>query len=232
MIFTDSPYDRSIEKMMTGVPGFKSGGGRRTIQQMDYTAEMCVCELCLYYKKRKCTAAKCPCLKERIIAGVVPINKVLPETMSAIQHPAFQTRLMKYIKESEVVPMIFKNDKHRAAFHEAVRKLDHKNYALMSAVCLLTADGKLWNQAKRYVERNEIRFDVLRPKDSTEDGYTLYCAAKDLYCATKHLTVSDLADTELISPKMFGLICNAMAIRRFGLGAIQYKNEEKGRKRK
>ncbi len=56
-----------------------------------------------------------------------------------------------------------------------------------------------------------------------ENSYPLFCAAKDLYLGTKHLTVRDLADAELISPKVFALICNAMAIRRFGLGAIQYE---------
>lgn len=228
MVFTESPYDRSIEMLMISVPGFKPPGGGRRKVHIEYTAEMCACKLCLYYKKRKCTAEKCPCLKERIIAGVVPISTVLPETMSAIQHPAFQERLKKYIKESEVTPMKFKNEKHSAAFRDAVRKLDQKNCALMSAIYLMTADNKLWNHAKRYIERNEVRFDTMRPKDSTENGYTLYCTAKDLYCGTKHITVSDLADTDLISPKMFGLICNAMSIRRFGLGAIQFKSINNG----
>ena len=44
-----------------------------------------------------------------------------------------------------------------------------------------------------------------------------------IYIGTKHLTISDLSDTELISPMLFGVICNAMAIRRYGLGAIQFK---------
>ena len=119
--------------------------------------------------------------------------------------------------------MNFRNEKHRLAFVEAIRKLDKKNFALMSALYLLTAEHKLWMQIRNYVERNEIKFDRFKPKDSTENGYTLLCCAKDLYLGTKHITIIDLADTELIAPRMFALICNAMAIRRFGLGAIQYK---------
>lgn len=85
MVFTESPYDRCIEMLMISVPGFKSaGGGRRHKVSIEYTAEMCACKLCLYYKKRKCTAEKCPCLKERIIADVVPISMVQMETMSAM----------------------------------------------------------------------------------------------------------------------------------------------------
>ena len=60
-------------------------------------------------------------------------------------------------------------------------------------------------------------------------GYALYCASKDLYLGTKNLTIGDLADTDLIPSKIFGLICNGMAIRRFGLGAIQLnQNNESG----
>ena len=54
-----------------------------------------------------------------------------------------------------------------------------------------------------------------------EEGYALYCAAKDLYLGTKNLTVRDLAAPEVITPKLFGLICNGMAVRRFGVGAIR-----------
>ena len=93
----------------------------------------------------------------------------------------------------------------------------------MAAIYLLTAEHRLWMQIKRFVEINEIKFGSFKPRDSSENGYTLLCCAKDLYLGTKHITISDLADTELIAPKMFALICNAMAIRRFGLGAIQYK---------
>lgn len=40
--------------------------------------------------------------------------------------------------------MNFRNEKHRLVFVEAIRKLDKKNFALMSAVYLLTAEHKLW----------------------------------------------------------------------------------------
>ena len=103
-------------------------------------------------------------------------------------------------------------------FNRAIRKLNEKDFALMSAVYLLTADQRLWTQIRSFVERNEIKFNSFKPRDCTEAGYTLLCRAKDLYLGTKHITISDLADTELVAPRMFALICNAMAIRRFGHG--------------
>jgi len=53
-----------------------------------------------------------------------------------------------------------------------------------------------------------------------EKAYTLFCCAKDLYLGTKHINIADLADEQLIPPKMFGIICNVLAKRRFGIGVI------------
>ena len=225
MIFSDSPQQRALERMMTAVPRFRpKGGGIKMLHHFEYTAEMCDCRYCPYYRgKRKCTASQCPCIEERIVAGAASRAEVMAETMRDIHNGAFRRRLNQFIKESEELHMNFRNEKHRLAFVEAIRKLDKKNFALMSALYLLTAEHKLWMQIRNYVERNEIKFERFKPKDSTENGYTLLCCAKDLYLGTKHITISDLADTELIAPRMFALICNAMAIRRFGLGAIQYK---------
>lgn len=226
MIFSDSPQQRALERMMTAVPRFRpKGGGIMVLHHFEYTAEMCDCRYCPYYRgKRKCTASQCPCIEERIVAGAASRAEVMAETMRDIHNGAFRRRLNQFIKEREELHMNFRNEKHRLAFVEAIRKLDKKNFALMSALYLLTAEHKLWMQIRNYVERNEIKFERFKPKDSTENGYTLLCCAKDLYLGTKHITISDLADTELIAPsRMFALICNAMAIRRFGLGAIQYK---------
>ena len=127
-----------------------------------------------------------------------------------------------------IIPMTFINEKHRLNFDEALSRLnqlDRNNYALMSAIYLLTADLRLWFQSKRFVENHGISFGKLRPKNCSEKSYPLYCAAKDLYLGTKHITINDLADNKLINAKTFALICNAMAIRKFGLGAVRYTNE-------
>ena len=52
------------------------------------------------------------------------------------------------------------------------------------------------------------------------------CAAKDLYLGTKHLTIDDLGDAKLIPTELFRLICNAMAVRRYGLRALEIGKEE------
>ena len=66
--------------------------------------------------------------------------------------------------------MYFRNEKHRTVFTEAVAKLDKKDYALMAAVYLLTADCRLWSITGRYVQRNEILFENIHLKGSTANG--------------------------------------------------------------
>ena len=148
---------------------------------------------------------------------------MMTATVSAVKCPAFLRRLNQHLTESEMISMMYKNDKHRTAFEAAVRKENKKNYALLAAVYLLTADFALWKCVRHAVVNSVICFEQVRLRGTNTNSYPLFCAAKDLYLGTKHLTVSDLADAELISPKTFSLICNAMAIRRFGLGAIQYE---------
>lgn len=101
MIFSDSPQQRALERMMTAVPRFRpKGGGIMVLHHFEYTAEMCDCRYCLYYC-RKCTADSCPCIEERILAGAAGRSEVMSETMKDIHNAAFRRRLNQFIRESE-----------------------------------------------------------------------------------------------------------------------------------
>ncbi len=83
MIFSDSPSQKALERMMTQVKGFPPrGSGVMVLRRFEYTAEMCNCRLCLYYnRKKKCTVSQCPCIEERIVAGAAGRSEVMAETM-------------------------------------------------------------------------------------------------------------------------------------------------------
>lgn len=164
---------------------------------------------------------------ERIKEGTATPKEVLTETLSTVTYPPFQRRLNQYIRESEMNPMDYRNEKHRAVFETTIRKKNKKDCALLSALYLLTADAILWQSVRRYIVDNSIRFNEIHLHGLNENSYTMFCAAKDLYLGTDCLTISDLADTSLVPPKVFGLICNAMAVRRFGLGAIHFTGGSK-----
>ena len=135
-----------MEKMMKGIPNFyPRGSGIVVTGRFQYTAEMCDCKLCgEYIPKKGCGVPRCVCLEERIAVGVASVKEIMNDTMSEIKHGSFLRRVRRYIKESEAIPMTFITEKHRLNFDEALsrlKRLDRNNYALMSAIYLLTAPG-------------------------------------------------------------------------------------------
>lgn len=205
MFFSVNPIDRQYEKLMVCVPNFKPRG--HGVMVSGY-------------------AAPSPEIRLRVRSGTVSHREIVTDTLKAIQYKPFRMRLEQFLKESERNPMRYKSDKHRELFTEAIRKKDKKNLAIMAALYLLTSDLCLWNLAKRHVSKTGIDFDGIRLTNIHTNGYTVFCCAKDLCLGTKHLTIADLADSELIPTKLFGIICNAMAIRRFGLIAIREREAD------
>lgn len=58
MIFSDSPSQKALERMMTQVKGFPPrGSGVMVLRLFEYTAEMCDCRLCLYYNRKNAQSA-------------------------------------------------------------------------------------------------------------------------------------------------------------------------------
>lgn len=191
-IFSDNPHDRRIERFMTAIPNFKPRGVGVRFSESQVLIT---------------------------ITAATP-TEILAETMRQIRYPPFRKRFNEYI-ESEEKPMTYINEKHRARFTLAAKNVHRENYALLSALYLLTADPRLWSCCKHHINNGCVFFENIKLNNCSERAYTLYCAAKDLTLGTKHLTVSDLSDADLVPPMLFRTICNAMAIRRFGLAAIK-----------
>ena len=191
-VFSNNPYDTRMERLMMTVPNFAPRGvGFRFTEAQLF-----------------------------ITATAATPTEILTATMRQIRCPPFRKRFNEYI-ESEENPMTYINEKHRARFTLAAKNIAKSNYALLSALYLLTADQRLWSCCKHHIINGCVFFENIKLNNCTERAYTLYCAAKDLTLGTKHLTVSDLSDADLVPPMLFRTICNAMAIRRFGLAAIK-----------
>ncbi len=197
MYFSDNRNLCELEKMMQSVPNFRPRENGSVVLKSEING----------------------CIQEQPPPD--SYEEMLVITMSAIHYEPFIERLNNYIKEGAKRKVDYRSKKHKEVFEETIEKMNHKNYALMSALYLLTADYKLWQVMRHHTKKNKIDFEDIKLGNIQEEGYTLYCAAKDLYHGTKHISISDLADKELVSPKMFAVICNAMAIRRFGMKAIQ-----------
>ena len=229
MLFSTNPQDIAIERMMTGVPHFPPRGhGMYVFGRFKYSAKDCDCRLCPHYdRKKKCKLTKCECIEERIQANAVGYSEFIRHTFSLITSKAFQKRLTEYMKESEDAPMLYRGKAHKEMFQSAIERCLNSDNAMMSALYLLTADKFLWSKVRRSIDSKRIDFSAVHLGNVSPDAYTLFMTARDLYEGTKHITISDIADREIISHKMFGIICNAMAIRRYGMNAVSIINEVK-----
>ena len=123
--------------------------------------------------------------------------------------------------------MYFKNEKHKKSFMEGLRKVNKNDKDTVSTVYLLSADSCLWRRAKQATLGNRILLNNIRLRKLSEDGYVLLGAAKDIKYGTKYLTLGDLSDRSLVSPKIYKLISQAMQIKRCGLAALQEANRER-----
>lgn len=113
--------------------------------------------------------------------------------------------------------MKFKNKNHQALFTHESNKLNRHDNVRMAVLYLLTADVRLWNASKHHIRKGSIDLDSIRIKNTNLKAYTLLCVAKDIACGTCYLSLHDLADTDIITAKMFGTITTAIGIRRYGL---------------
>ena len=85
-----------------------------------------------------------------VITASMP--EILTAAMRQIRCPPFRKRFNEYI-ESEEKPMTYINEKHRARFTLAAKNISKTNYALLSALYLLTADQRLWGCCKHHIYR-------------------------------------------------------------------------------
>ena len=54
--------------------------------------------------------------------------------------------------------MTYINEKHRARFELAARNVHRENYAVLSALYLLTADQRLWSCCKHHINNGCVFF--------------------------------------------------------------------------
>jgi hypothetical protein len=237
MLFTASPYERTIEKVMMSVPNFRPRGhGVMVMSRFEYTADInakrmpCILgRNCIERIGNKCKHTVCGCLTERMEAGAIPFSELLNAAFLEVKNRAFRSRLNNYMKESGSKPMIYRGDDHKALFEKAITVRNIQSAAFLAALYLLTADNRLWSKAKHFVSGTAVDFSTIRIGDGSVEAYALFMAAKDLYSGTKHITISDLADKVIIGHKIFAVICNAMTFRRYGLAALKLAEKEGGR---
>lgn len=196
MFFTEDNNLRKYEYLMKGIPNFEPRGHGMVI--------VCGYRYIPIYETRK---------------------QLLIWATQNIRHPAFRMRLNNYLFERGENIMNFIDMNHKKAFEENIARINCNNYRLLAAVYLLSANFLLQRTAGAHIRNNDINFKNIHKGYLDVEGYTLLCAAKDIFLGTRYLSITDLTDEVIINQRLFALICNALSIKRFGLMAIRNQEE-------
>lgn len=123
----------------------------------------------------------------------------------------------------------FSCDQHRRRFWKLFEVLSAvpDEAAMCAAIYLLCADTFLWGKSVMAVKPDFIDFSAIQIHGVDLNGYVLFHTAKDLYKGTKHISLSELTDPELVSDWAFQLIVKAFLIRRYGTAVILKSLEDK-----
>ncbi len=115
--------------------------------------------------------------------------------------------------------MIFRNDNHGVLFEKEIRYHKGCSRKMTAALYLLTADSRLWHQAENHIGTNEIDIAAIKPRRLDAMAYVCFAVAKDIITGSKTVSVTELANSSMLSPRYFLVIQTAMLIRGYGLNA-------------
>lgn len=224
---SNTPY-ATTEFEMQLIPGFTPRRSGIVVSRLAYSTHDCNCGYCSNKdKKNKCTRLeKCVCLRERLVMGCVPIDQLLNVLTAEMREHSFSSRMLRLSGKPQP---FFSEGRHKQRFESRwknrMQMADED--AWCAALYLLTSNTFLWGKSDDAVKPDFINFNAIHVHGVDLDGYVLFHAAKDVYKGTKHISLSELTDPELVSDESFSLIITAFLIRRYGPVVILNKTEEK-----
>lgn len=160
--------------------------------------------------------------EDQITEGTASMQEVLEDLIDEVEYPSFNNRLGRYLQRNHRVIKPFESGIHRQLFESQITDKNCSDSNYMAAIYLLTSEENTWRSVREYVSKQGIKYDLVDPIPS-DDGYTLFQLAKDITQGTKHATLADIVSSTTIKPQMFLVICKAIAISRYGVGAVGIK---------
>lgn len=196
-------------------------------RKFTYTRKDVACQYCTEYrgKGHKCPHAVCPYMAERIEAGAVTygsaVMAMFPYYCNMLE------RLPRLL--AEYPDTFFVDDRHKsrmAFFHTRLGYVPSRNTpAYYAAMYLLTANDAIhWRMANCFCH-DGLDFEYAILQGISIHNYILYRAALGLCTDYPGITLSELADREMVDEEAFRLIINAMLIAKFGVAAFKLKKE-------
>lgn len=202
MYFTTGPL-RAMERAMQQPPRYKKGGGL-TVLRTPWQDMACV----------------------DLGSGSYCYQALVNRFLRELDAVALTGRIKTIQKGNEGHEMLFRDAAHKRRFNtlrsqQTISAADSQ--PLMSALFLLSADDFLWQRSRNAIHAGRIDFSAINIRGIPTASYAVYQTARDLYQGTRHITLSDLTDPELVDDRLLRLLINSFLVRRHGLAALGVK---------
>lgn len=210
----------SAEEEMQRIPGFRPRGSGLIISRYTCTKP---CDRLSHSttaeNQRNCQSAGRTHTQQCFVEGCDGVSKLLDKLSAEVGVQPFVARITRL---SEELQTFFLNSRHRERFlREWETRLPMKEEnAWCAALYLLSWDSFLWFKAMGGIKPDLIDFNRIPIHGVDLNGYVLFHTARDLYKGTKHISLSELTDPELVSDQVFRLIIGGFLIRRYGSEVI------------
>ena len=121
MYFTADTPIFPYEVMMRMIPNFLPRGHGMYVFIHSKTKEETDCDLCCYYKRKKCDLPSCTFIWEKIKFGTATKKQIMDAVFMNIRNSKFRERLSLFIKKGENSTMnYFGKKKHESEFKKTL----------------------------------------------------------------------------------------------------------------
>lgn len=224
--FMHDTHLAGLEAEMMLAPFFtRRTSGVMILSRFHYDKKSTNCKDCVSYHKG-CTETVCPWLAERLEAGTVSYRELLKICFENLRNKRMKARLRRL---SSRCGWFYDSDhKRRFQMAQAVLGVNLSSMppTYAAALFLLTADEQLWRCAEKGATCHSFQFGQMKLRNSSAEAYALYQSAKSLYTGVERITVSELADPEIIDDALFAAIVGGILIARFGTDVFKIKKSE------
>lgn len=206
MYYTTGPL-RALERAMQQPPNYIKGGGFMILHTPRRLQEL-------------------GCVNTAQDSGVCAYQAMVSRFLQELQETGLTKRLRTIRNENGEQEMLYRDAAHKRRF-TAMRKQQAASASaslpLMAALFLLSSDDFLWRRARNAIHAGRVDFSAIDFRGISMEDYALYQTARDLYQETRHITLADLTDPEVVNDRLLRLLINAFLVRRHGLAALGVK---------
>lgn len=150
------------------------------INTFKYKPEDVACVLCAeYVKKLGCTALSCPCLAERMEAGVVGYAEAVAELFPL--HPYLTPRILRLV--AGFPGSLWQDEQHKRRFTSLRTLLGYRKKrdtpVFLAALYLLTSNKEIGDRSFNCFTKGGIDFRYARRRGISQHDYTLLMGGKE-----------------------------------------------------